>query len=187
MATTDGQRAESDADVRRYANISPDGLYRWSLHREWRAPLAPPRWVTFVMLNPSTADASVDDPTIRRCIGFARAFGATGLAVVNLYGLRATSPKDLWKAADPVGLENDSTLRTFLAMAAAHDMPIIAAWGAHAEPDRVAAVRAMPGAERLQALRVTKDGAPGHPLYLPSTAIPQPWPTRVLPPESGRA
>lgn len=164
------------APYRRHASISANGQYRWSLHREWREPLAWSRWVTFVMLNPSTADAEVDDPTIRRCIGFAKALGGTGLAVVNLYALRATQPADLWKSADPVGPANDEHLALFFGMAARHDFPIIAAWGSHAKADRVEAVLRLPGAERLQALHVTKSGAPGHPLYLPASARPAPWP-----------
>lgn len=175
---------ERVSELRRHAQISRDGLYRYSLHREWRDPYERPRWVTFVMLNPSTANANLDDPTIRRCMAFTKALGGTGLAVVNLYAFRATKPADLWLCADPVGPENDETLMTFLGMAARHDFPIIAAWGTHARPDRVAAVRRMPGADRLLALHSTKTGAPGHPLYLPASATPRPWPGRVTSPAS---
>lgn len=167
---------DAPSEPRRSASISADGLYRYSLYRDWRAPHQKAHWVTFVMLNPSTADGNEDDPTIRRCIGFARQFGGTGLAVVNLYAYRATKPTDLWKAADPVGPENDDTLGLFFAMAARRDMPIIAAWGANAKPDRASRVLAMAGADRLQALRVTKAGAPGHPLYLPANCAMSPWP-----------
>lgn len=169
-------------DVRRDAHVSTDGAYRYSLHREWRAHdlfTERPRWVTFIMLNPSTADATVDDPTIRRCVGFARALGATGLAVVNLYAYRATKPEDLWKADDPVGPDNDDTLATFLAMAQHHDFPVIAACGTHAHPGRVEQLLAMPGAGRLSALGVTKGGAPRHPVRLCSDARPSPWPAAV--------
>lgn len=161
--------------IRRDARISADGLYRYSLHREWMNRLDGPRWCTFVMLNPSTADALEDDPTIRRCIGFARSLGCNGLAVVNLYAYRATNPAELWTVIDPVGPENDDTLRMFFDMAAQHDFPIIAAWGTNAKPERVARVLSMPGAERLSALSVTKSGAPGHPLYLRSNLVPQPY------------
>lgn len=166
----------------RKANISADGRYRYSLHRDWRGAddetgLWPRmRWITFIMLNPSTADAQVDDPTIRRCVGFARAMGGTGLAVVNLYAFRATHPADLWRTEDPVGSRNNETLSMFLDMALKYDFPIVAAWGANARPDRVAEVLAMPGAERLVALGNTGAGAPRHPLYLPAGAIPRPWP-----------
>lgn len=168
------------------ASLSACGTYRWTLHREWRKPLELPRWVTFVMLNPSTADADDDDPTIRRCIHFAKALGGTGLAVVNLYALRATDPTDLWTVDDPVGPRNDATLTMFLSMAKRADFPIVAAWGAHARQDRVQAVLAMDGAERLTALGVTKNNAPKHPLArgqhrIPDDATPAPWPGDPVP------
>ena len=81
------------------AVISQDGLYRYHLERRWSdAP-----FLTFVMLNPSTADAEIDDPTIRRCVGFSKREGAGGIAVVNLYAFRATSPADLRQASAPYG------------------------------------------------------------------------------------
>lgn len=159
----------------RSAEISRDGRYRYSLHRDWCRPFQRPRWVTFVMLNPSTADAESDDPTIRRCVSFARAMFGTGLVVVNLYAYRATDPTELKTAEDPVGPQNDCRLATFFDLAARYDFPIIAAWGARAESARVASVMGLPGAERLQALRTTKQGAPAHPLYLPSASTPTPW------------
>lgn len=156
----------SGVEVRRHARISTCGQYRYALWREWRTPLDPSRWVTFVMLNPSTADATIDDPTIRRCVGFARALGGTGLAVANLYAYRATKPADLWHAADPVGPENADTLAMFLDTSARHGFPVIAAWGSNAKPDRVQSVLSLPGAERLTTLGTTKQGAPRHPLYV---------------------
>lgn len=124
-------------------------------------------------LNPSTADA--DDPTIRRCIGFAKAMGCNALHVVNLYALRATQPADLWLAQDPVEPDNDRILSETIAAAAHEKRPVIAAWGAHARRDRVQAVCAMPGVERFTALKVTKNGSPGHPLYVHGSSVPQPW------------
>jgi hypothetical protein len=162
-------------EVRRHARLSPDGVYRYALWREWKQPLTQPTWATFVMLNPSTADHELDDPTIRRCVSFAHRLGATGLVVINLYAFRATAPVDLWLAADPVGPDADTTLREFLALSARHGGPLIAAWGAHARADRVAAVLAMPGAHRFQALGHTKAGAPRHPLYVRGDTIPQPF------------
>ena len=166
-------------EVQRHASISANGLYRFSLHRDWYdyggLLGGRPRWVTCEMLNPSTADAAQDDPTIARCVRFARRLGATGLAVVNLYAYRATKPADLWKAPDPVGPSNDHHLAMFLAMAARSDFPIIAAWGSNARPERVAEVLRLPHADRLQALGVTKDGAPRHPLYLRADAPLAPW------------
>src|SRR5262245_19133112 len=86
------------------ALISPCGLYRYWLTRTWDNSL---RRVCWVMLNPSTADAEQDDPTIRRCVGFARSWGAGGIIVVNLFAFRASDPKALLRAADPVGPDND--------------------------------------------------------------------------------
>ena len=154
----------------RTAEISPDGRYRYLLGRRWSSG---PR-ATFIMLNPSTADAAQDDPTIRRCIGFARGWGLGAMQVVNLYALRATDPAALWRAQDPVGPYNDAILA---ACALAHqDAPLVAAWGANARHDRVAAVLRLPGMDRLTTLGVTKAGHPRHPLYLPATAVLRPWP-----------
>lgn len=164
-----------DVDVRRHARLSADELHRYVLWREWRQPLTTPTWATFVMLNPSTADHQVDDPTIWACVTFARALGCTGMAVVNLYAFRATKPADLWRADDPVGPDNDRVLAEFLTLSARHGGPLIAAWGAHARPDRVAAVMAMPGADRFRALGVTKAGQPRHPLYVRRVVVPQPF------------
>lgn len=151
------------------------GPYRYSLSRRW-ATGAGQRIATFVMLNPSTADAEADDPTIRRCVGFARALGCGALRVANLYALRATRPADLWAADDPVGPDNDAWLTTCAAVAEATGGPLVAAWGQHARPDRVRAVLRLPGMHRLSAYGVTRAGHPRHPLYLPAAADLQPWP-----------
>lgn len=152
---------------RKRALLSDDGAYRYWLSRSWDDAV----WnLGFVMLNPSTADAAVDDPTIVRCAGFARRLGYGGITVLNLYAYRATQPADLWKAADPVGPDNDRHLALMLAGRAEAGSDVIAAWGANAKPDRVAEVLALPGAERMQCLGHTKHGAPRHPLYLPSDA-----------------
>lgn len=164
---TDLFGAETTSD----ALVSGDGRYRYWLTRTWgTGPYA-----TFVMLNPSTADAAVDDPTIRRCVGFAKSWGCAGLNVVNLYALRSTDPKGLWLAEDPVGPECDRYLASFAATAAHFGTPLIAAWGANAKPERVAHVLRLNGMQALTALGVTKDGAPRHPLYLRSDAQPEPW------------
>lgn len=154
-------------DITRSAEFSADGAYRYRLTREW----AEGGRATFVMLNPSTADAQKDDPTIRRCIGFARSWGLGGLTVVNLYGFRATKPADLWTAADPIGPENDRHLRE-VAMSGS---PLIAAWGAHAESSRVDQVLSLPGFGGIACLEVTKNGAPRHPLYLRKGLMPMVW------------
>lgn len=150
---------ESTADVR--------GAYRYKLTRTWEPDTEP---LVFVMLNPSTADASQDDPTIRRCIGFAKRWGFGGIVVVNLYAFRATDPKEMLAAVDPVGPENDRVLAD-----TADGLTVVAAWGVNASLERVDAVRAlMPG--RLLALGVTKDGHPRHPLYVRADARLIDWP-----------
>jgi hypothetical protein len=152
--------------VENYARISDDGAYRYVLGRRWEAgPL-----VRYVMLNPSTADAHIDDPTSRRCIGFAQSWGYAGIQVLNLYAYRATNPADLWRTADPIGPENDAYLRW--AANAPDGGPLIAAWGANARPDRVGAVLQLLASAHVQCLGVTKTGQPRHPLYLPGTATP---------------
>lgn len=147
------------------AVISDCGLYRYSLFRGWDDDLPA---VAFVMLNPSTADGLKDDPTIRRCIGFARAWGFGRLEVFNLFALRATSPKDMKASKHPVGPSNDDVLAGLLDRKFGK---IVAAWGAHGSHlGRSTAVRKMiPG---MWALRLTGDGEPGHPLYVPSDAKP---------------
>ena len=136
-----------------------------------------------VMLNPSIADAHKDDTTIRKCRGFAERLGFGGLHVVNLYAFRATKPQAMWASqaagVDIVGPDNDEVLREAFSRGDA-----IAAWGAHARPDRVAfvSILARAAGARLHALSVTKAGAPGHPLMLSYSCQLQPWPTRLTPP-----
>lgn len=145
------------------ATISPCGLYRYRLSRRWSSG---PTCV-FVMLNPSTADARHDDPTIRRCIGFAKREGCGSLVVVNLFAFRATSPADMKAATDPVGLENDEHITRAMVDA---DGPVIAAWGAHGSyRGRDGHVRLLTDVP-LSCLSLTKSGAPGHPLYIKADA-----------------
>lgn len=150
--------------MERTAVISACGAYRYSLTRRWsEAPLLP-----FVMLNPSTADAKEDDPTIRRCIGFARREGAGGLIVANLYALRSPAPEALWASRDPIGPENWRMLVGLAAQAIAPSLPIICAWGALARQDQIdGALRMFQTAgARLACLGRTQRGAPRHPLYV---------------------
>lgn len=151
------------------AIISDDGLYRYGLSRTWGHALD--SHALFIMLNPSVADAEQDDPTIRRCIGFAKREGCGGLKVVNLYAYISTNPDVLWTVDDPIGPDNDRYIETALGVAAAQGSPVIAAWGANATNlHRVYRVKQMPGMERAQALAFTKNGQPGHPLRLNSDA-----------------
>lgn len=153
--------------VDRGADISSCGRYRYRLWRRWDDRPS----VNFVMLNPSTADATLDDPTIRRCVGFARTWGYGGIVVTNLYAFRATCPRDLWGAADPVGPGNDEAIRTAAVAAGL----LVCAWGNHGSVDgRAAAV--LDWLRRIgvtpHALKVTGAGQPAHPLYLPAAAKP---------------
>jgi hypothetical protein len=148
------------------ALISPCGQYRYWLARQWDADK--PR-LGIIMLNPSTADASLDDPTIRRCVSFARREDFGGIQVMNLFAFRATSPDDMRAAANPVGPANDQWISAALRSSAASKRPILAAWGAHgdfrARANYVTGMARLHGAT-LVSLGTTKDGHPRHPLYV---------------------
>ena len=146
--------------------FSPCRAYRYTLWREW---IGGEGYAMFVGLNPSTADETQDDPTIRRCIAFAKAWGYAGLCMTNLFAFRATAPKVMKAAADPVGPEND---RYLLALASRAGV-VVAAWGANGTHlGRSSEVlKLLP---KLQCLSLTKDGHPGHPLYLRKTLTPIP-------------
>lgn len=145
------------------AHISPCGLYRYRLDRRWEdGPTC-----GFIMLNPSTADAEKDDPTIRRCISFAKREGCGALVVANLFNFRATKPEEMAAAANPEGPDADLRLLETIDDV---DGPLIAAWGAHwMAKDRGAYVSAMIG-HQLCCLGKTKDGQPRHPLYVRADA-----------------
>jgi hypothetical protein len=148
------------------ATLSPCRTYRYDLTRRWgEGPLC-----AFIGLNPSTADETTDDPTIRRCIGFARDWGCGQLVMLNAYAYRATNPRDMKRSADPIGPNNDAALRWWSGKASV----VVAAWGTHCDPSRAQAIRAM--IPELHYLRLTKHGQPSHPLYLPRALTPQPWP-----------
>jgi hypothetical protein len=134
------------------------GDYRYTLTRVWDPALP---MITFVLLNPSTADAVQLDPTLRRCVGFAKREGCGGMVILNLYAFRTKDPKVMMAATDPVGPNNDRVLAHVTGT-------VVAGWGTNADPDRVARVRAL--LPRLHALGVTKDGHPRHPLYVRTDA-----------------
>jgi hypothetical protein len=152
--------------VTRETIFSPCRIYRYALWREW---IGGDGYVMFVGLNPSTADEILDDQTIRRCIAFAKAWGYGGLYMTNLFAFRATKPKDMKVVDDPIGPENDLYL-----MALAEEAGVIvAAWGANGtHRGRDAEVRRL--LPTLHCLSLTKDGHPGHPLYLLKTLTPVP-------------
>lgn len=159
--------SEIEGLIEKGAELSDDGLYRYLLWRRWDKTL--PRAV-FIMLNPSTADADIDDPTIRRCMGFARSWGMGGIRVVNLYPFRATKPEDLWKAAAPRGQGNLSSIERAIEPGGIN----IAAWGAHGKEAQVREVcdlfydLGVP----LYALKINSDRSPAHPLYIKGDTVP---------------
>jgi hypothetical protein len=149
------------------AFISACGRYRYWLTRHWdsRLPI-----VIYIMLNPSIADADHDDPTLRRCIGFARDQGYGGLKIVNLFAWRSPNVDSLWdEAIDVIGPDNNRTLNTTLATAAANDTRVVAAWGANGDHrGRAAFVKKKAEALgiELNCLGQTQSGHPRHPLYV---------------------
>lgn len=161
--------------------------YRYDLTRWWATTDDTPgspgtvsdQRLLWIMLNPSTATQTTDDPTISRCITYSRAWGFPGLTVVNLFALRATDPKDLDRAydigVDPVGPSNDLTITAHLY----HAPKAVAAWGANAArfSERELRVKEiLRGApEKVHVLGLTKGGHPKHPLYLEGKLEPTPW------------
>lgn len=154
------------------AVFSLDRRYRYLLWRWWE-PAKP--WCMVIGLNPSTADETTDDPTIRRCIRFAEREGCGGLLMTNIYALRSTDPKLLRISKSPIGPKNDD----YLMEAAKHASVVIAAWGA----DQMAGDRGREVADLLAGAGIdigclgkTKSGAPKHPLYLRKDTPLEVWP-----------
>lgn len=170
--------------ARRWARFSADRRYRYVLGREFVATQGDllSGWevvsgrdtVLFVMLNPSVASERVDDPTLRRCMGFANAWGFRRVELVNLFGYVTPDPLELRGATDPVGRRNDSVIRQ---RARSADR-VVVAWGNHgAFQARAEAVLALlwGTGTPLFHLGLTQDGHPRHPLYLPSDTQPICW------------
>lgn len=158
-------------DMRRRAEISKCGRYRYLLERMWGPPLLHAKILTVCMLNPSTADAEKDDATIRWLIGWAKKHDYDALRVVNLAAFRATSPAVMLAAADPHGRENISYL-----IAMCDGKQVLCAWGANGPrlPRYREMLRAMNGAH-LRCLATNKDGSPGHPLRKSHSLELAPW------------
>lgn len=158
------------------ALFSPCRTYRYALWRTWTVSNDAP--LVVVGLNPSTADERTDDPTIRRCIGFAKDWGFTGLLMLNLFALRSTDPDALLGCPLPaiVGADNDQELERW-----AKGRTVLCAWGAWcattslvARPQAVTQLLAGVARE-LVCLGRTKAGAPRHPLYVPRVQRPEPF------------
>ena len=161
-----------DLFMRREAVISGCGQYRYLLRRVWDEDK---EQVTFVMLNPSTADAETDDATIRSCVRLSKSWGYGGFGVVNLFAWRATDPKELTKAVDPIGPMNDDHIET----AVVYTDFTVCAWGAH----KMAAERAPRVLDIIcrrrdyaHCIGTTKSGAPKHPLYIKTGTMPEIYP-----------
>lgn len=148
------------------ATLSLNGIYRYDLLRQWQSG----KLCCFIGLNPSTADANLDDPTIRRCIGFAKKFGYAGFIMLNAYSYRATKPSDMLAYSEPIGRCTDEFLaKIFADKAIGH---CIACWGNNISQRRQNAVLnlAKASARQLYCFGLTKQNKPKHPLYLPKTS-----------------
>lgn len=152
------------------------GPYRYSLERRWSDDAIDARRVLWIMLNPSTADALIDDPTIRRCIGFSQFWGYPQLAVRNAFAFKATKPADMASAkvqgVDIVGPLNDELLLDgFMDIKNFGGLAVVA-WGAHCPITREEEIIKIANSVgvNLHCLGLTKDGKPKHPLYIRADA-----------------
>ncbi len=137
------------------AIISDCNNYRYQLWRIWDN--SKPN-VMFIMLNPSTADSETNDPTIRRCIGYAKSWGYGGVYVGNLYAYRATDPKQLKLVDKPIGDDNIKHINEMMTKCE----KIVCAWGNHeGRPDHI-----FSNFNNLHYIKLNADGTPAHPLYL---------------------
>lgn len=148
------------------AVFSPCRKYRYALYRLWNAQPA----IMFVGLNPSTATESVNDPTVTRCINYARKWGYGAMYMMNIFAYRATDPKEMLAQQDPIGPENDFYLKEIANKVAFR----VAYWGNHGEYlGRGNQVRKM--IKNMHYLKMNNTGQPAHPLYLSQTLQPIPW------------
>jgi hypothetical protein len=148
--------------MKKGATLSNCEKYRYKLWRIWDESKPS---VMFMMCNPSTADAQIDDPTIRRCIGFAESWGFGGLYVGNLFAFRSKNPKDLLNTAHPVGEYNAQHIYQMLEKCSM----IVTAWGNAKIVYKI--VKKNPNYKPLNGIKayyidLSKDGTPKHPLYL---------------------
>jgi hypothetical protein len=155
--------------IQRGAVISECEKYRYMLYRYFVEE--PKNTIAFIGLNPSTADATVNDNTIRRLIDYADRWGYDGLNMYNLYAFRATDPKDMLASSDPVGPLNDE----MLVEAATYNNTVVACWGVNAKEDRESFVIGLMKAcdIDLMCIALSKHGKPRHPLYLKKDLTPQ--------------
>lgn len=175
MSETYEQHGDNNTDTEGgNARLSIDGRYRYYLTRYWDRITDPVERVTWVMLNPSTADANVNDQTIKRCMFYSRTWGYKGIAVVNIFALRATEPKVLITDLDPVGPLNDEHVFHWVEMSGL----VMAAWGASwplAHRQRVIDVATKLVPHDPHCLGVTASGQPRHPSRLGNELRPVEW------------
>ena len=148
----------------RTARFSPCRTWRYRLAQIWDESKDPLYWL---MLNPSTADETQNDPTVERCERRARMWNYGGSVVLNIFAYRATAPKDMRAAPDPVGPENDKLIKELAAMS--NRVTVIGGWGEHGKHmERGEAIRTIFKEHdgRLQALKINASGHPAHPLYI---------------------
>jgi hypothetical protein len=155
------------------AKFSENRKYRYWLTRTFTDG-TPTKRVAFIMLNPSTATETVNDPSVRRCIGYADDWGMHELVVLNLFAFRGTDPRAMKAESMPVGDQNNYHIHKWCSDPAT--VAIIAAWGAHGgHLNRDRHVCQLLRKFKLKCLGVTKEGFPKHPLYLRADAEPIPY------------
>jgi hypothetical protein len=148
--------------MKKGAILSEDKLYRYQLSRMWDDSKPP---ILFIMLNPSTADADADDPTIRRVIQFSTSWGHGGVYVANLYAFRSTDSKTLKTVDDPIGKDNVSHIKHLIGIVD----KVVYAWGNNQkEPKWLSELVQTP-----YCIDLSKKGVPKHPLYLKSDLLPK--------------
>lgn len=157
------------------AVFSPDRTYRYLLLRQWG--YVTEGLVAFVGLNPSTATETEDDPTVRRCINFARDWGYGGMTMLNVFALRATDPRVMKRHSAPIGPDNDECIKRRTAPGAAE--LVVACWGVHGDHmlrgRQVGSMLKNMCGDRLRVFGLTTDLHPKHPLYLAKTTTPKEW------------
>lgn len=169
------------ADYRDRALFSPCRNYRYTLWRAWGAD--PRRFLQVIGLNPSTADETSDDPTVRRCIGYAKAWGFDALCMTNLFALRATDPRVMMAHESPIDDPDSAANSYWLRRVSLFAKGVLCAWGNHGEHmgrgrDVYEMLRAMGPGQSLMCLDQNKSGHPQHPLYLKGSLKPvplEPW------------
>lgn len=176
---------QRSTNAARVCEFSPCRQWRYTLWRSWvvedmlvgecSAETRAHEFLMVIGLNPSTADETQDDPTIRRCIGFAKRWGFGALCMTNLFAWRDTDPRGMKAAVDPVGADNDHWLGEVASGAGL----ILAAWGAHGMHGRRAEIVRHFMPKQLHCLTVNADGSPKHPLYCRSDLQPIAFPAET--------